>query len=624
MNNNNLFSRSSALSFVISLLLILAGSQQLRAQVVVQNFDNAVGTFFPDPPTTNQDFFASNPAAVFDLSNYSTDSYEGSGSMKIDYNVGHDTWGGWIVRTTYDVSASTTSLPYIDLSSGEFLSLWYKVLTPASLTESGIINFEFKLAEYNDPNNRELWQHVTSINLSDNSGSWLNVTIPLRKDADPTVGFALQLGYIDGELQLDKIKGFEIAISYQTTGSPSSIPIASGSILLDNLQLYPPSYDIYAVNAKTGNAERVTFLDNADEYNPTFAPGGLYIAHDVKGGSAPLGHSIYTTNLSTGVSTFLTGADGGNDASWSPDSMYIAFDRTPVGDFSIYTVPATGGTRTLIRSNAVDAEWSNNSKRLVFQDITDGSIRTVDLSGGTETTVVSSGANPSWSNNGKYIAYTAGNNIYRIKVSESGKPTGSPVQLTNDGSGIFNQQPSWSNNSKTIVFHSNRESGDLDIWTVSAFGGTPALLTGDPDYGDYDPCYSKNGKYVAYSGFTNANLSTVPLALVTTGTGEEASNTESAAQIPETFSLEQNYPNPFNPTTTIRFALPQANRVTLRIYNSVGQLVRTLLSENRDEGYYNVVWDTRNDNGQQVSAGVYLYRITAGNYINTKKMILMK
>ena len=236
------------LTIAVSCFLSITLLTESRAQVVVQNFDNAVGTFFPDPPTTNQDFFASNPTAVFNLSNYSTDSYEGSGSMKIDYNVGYDTEGGWIVRTTYNALSGNTSLPYIDLSSGQFLSLWYKVLTPANLTEPGTINFEFKLAEFNDAGDRELWQYFTTLDLSDNSGSWLNVTIPLRKDADPTVGFALQIGYIDGELQLDKIKGFEIAISYQTTGSPSSTPIASGSLLLDNLQLYPPSYDIYTVN----------------------------------------------------------------------------------------------------------------------------------------------------------------------------------------------------------------------------------------------------------------------------------------------------------------------------------------------------------------------------------------
>jgi hypothetical protein len=93
---------------------------------------------------------------------------------------------------------------------------------------------------------------------------------------------------------------------------------------------------------------------------------------------------------------------------------------------------------------------------------------------------------------------------------------------------------------------------------------------------------------------------------------------------PNSFALTQNYPNPFNPTTSIRFDLPEATHVSLLIYNSMGQQIRTLLSENKDAGYYSVLWDAKNDKGHQVGAGVYLYRVIAGNYIDTKKMILMK
>ena len=228
------------------------------------------------------------------------------------------------------------------------------------------------------------------------------------------------------------------------------------------------------------------------------------------GGNSPLGHSIYITDISNGVSTLLTGAEGGNDASWSPNGNYIAFDRSVVGDASIYIVPAGGGTRTLVRANAIDAEWSNNSKRLVFTDITDYSLRTVDLNGGTETVLGPLGINPSWSPDGKYIAYSDGNSIYTIAVNEFGLPKGSPRQITFDGPYVYNSQPSWSNNSKTIVFHSNRVSGNFDLWKISALGGTPSFLTGSPYYGDYDPCYSKNGKYVAYAGFTECNLFCFP------------------------------------------------------------------------------------------------------------------
>ncbi len=94
--------------------------------------------------------------------------------------------------------------------------------------------------------------------------------------------------------------------------------------------------------------------------------------------------------------------------------------------------------------------------------------------------------------------------------------------------------------------------------------------------------------------------------------------------LPTEFALEQNYPNPFNPTTDIRFALPEKSEVSLVIYNSLGQKVRTLLSANKEAGFHTVTWDATNDLGNQVSSGIYLYRFTAGNHTAMKKMVLLK
>jgi len=379
----------------------------------------------------------------------------------------------------------------------------------------------------------------------------------------------------------------------------------------------PDSYDIYTVNTKTGNVERVTFLDYVDEYNPSFNNNGKLVAHDVVSSSDPLGQSIYITDIQTHTSTPLLGAEGGNDASWSPNGQYIVFDRATAGDAKIYIVPAGGGISTMVRDNAVDAEWSNNSQRLVFLDITDGSLRTVDLSGGSETNLGVYGINASWSNNGKAIVFSDGYNIFTIAVSQAGEPLGDPVQLTFDGTGIYNSQPSWSNDSKTIVFHSNRVTGDFDIWTIAANGGTPTLLTGNPDYGDYDPSYSKDGKYVAYAGFTT-------LAVLPKGNSNNQESLTSNNSVPTEYVLEQNFPNPFNPTTQIRFSIPEAENVTLNIYNSVGQLVKTLAYGNMSEGHHQVTWDAKDNRGINLSSGIYFYRLQAGSFIETKKMILMK
>lgn len=95
--------------------------------------------------------------------------------------------------------------------------------------------------------------------------------------------------------------------------------------------------------------------------------------------------------------------------------------------------------------------------------------------------------------------------------------------------------------------------------------------------------------------------------------------------IPTEFSLSQNFPNPFNPVTTVNFALPDAGKVRLAVYNLLGQEVRSLISGNMDAGSYKAVWNSMDNTGRKVSSGVYFYRLMVdGKIINTRKMLLLK
>ena len=94
--------------------------------------------------------------------------------------------------------------------------------------------------------------------------------------------------------------------------------------------------------------------------------------------------------------------------------------------------------------------------------------------------------------------------------------------------------------------------------------------------------------------------------------------------IPTDFALLQNYPNPFNPETRIRFQLPEASRVVLKVYNILGQEVRTLVNDQMKAGFHNLMWDGRNGAGLRVASGVYIYRIKAGNFKSVKKMVMLK
>jgi len=99
---------------------------------------------------------------------------------------------------------------------------------------------------------------------------------------------------------------------------------------------------------------------------------------------------------------------------------------------------------------------------------------------------------------------------------------------------------------------------------------------------------------------------------VITGVEEENS-------LPTVYSLYNNYPNPFNPSTTINYDLPKQSNVTLKIYNIVGEEIATLINQEQNAGRYQVQW-----NAAQLASGIYFYQLKSGDFVSTKKMILLK
>jgi len=88
---------------------------------------------------------------------------------------------------------------------------------------------------------------------------------------------------------------------------------------------------------------------------------------------------------------------------------------------------------------------------------------------------------------------------------------------------------------------------------------------------------------------------------------------------PKEFALAQNYPNPFNPSTAISYQLSAASDVTLKVYDMLGNEAATLVNENKPAGNYEVKFD-----GSKLASGIYFYKLKAGNFVQTKKLILMK
>ena len=112
----------------------------------------------------------------------------------------------------------------------------------------------------------------------------------------------------------------------------------------------------------------------------------------------------------------------------------------------------------------------------------------------------------------------------------------------------------------------------------------------------------------------NENIPTPELGLMVT-----ALPGVSGMNLPDEFGLSQNFPNPFNPSTTIRYGLPQKSHVALMVFNTLGQQVALLQNGEQDAGFHEVRFD-----GTQLSSGVYFYRIVAGSFVQTHKLLLVR
>lgn len=222
---------------------------------------------------------------------------------------------------------------------------------------------------------------------------------------------------------------------------------------------------------------------------------------------------------------------------------------------------------------------------------------------------------------GHTLSYGAGlHDVYLIRIASGAAPvfTVSPDSL------LFGDATMGDTLTDSVRVK-NTGNGDLLISSVISsnplFSASPAAGTIAPDstvqfyirFSADTLSGSQQGVIVfRHNGITSPDTVVVEADIITGISGE-------GGKIPQKFALYQNYPNPFNPKTSIEFAIPNAEFVTLKIYNILGEEVITLVSEKLDSGKYKYNWDA----GIQAS-GVYLYLLEAGDFIQMKKMVLMK
>lgn len=177
----------------------------------------------------------------------------------------------------------------------------------------------------------------------------------------------------------------------------------------------------------------------------------------------------------------------------------------------------------------------------------------------------------------------------------------------------------------TLTAEGISDLSGISIYLIDNVTGYQAELKDDFQF-SFDPVMERK-----LSGSEKSNVRNLTPRGATTSVNEKAearfslliqytaTNTEQEINLPDRFELGQNYPNPFNPVTNIRYNLPEATDVKLEVYNVIGQRVAVLVNGFKNPGFHTVAFD-----GTRLSSGVYIYRITAGNFTETRKMVLVK
>jgi hypothetical protein len=180
----------------------------------------------------------------------------------------------------------------------------------------------------------------------------------------------------------------------------------------------------------------------------------------------------------------------------------------------------------------------------------------------------------------------------------------------NTGSG---NDLSWNPSPETDFQYYRVYRGDSETFTPgpgNLVHETASPAWTDSEYNGWDVHYKVT--VLDYSG--NESAAASPAS--TTG--------DDTPHAPDAFALYQNVPNPFNPATTIRFDLPKASHVKLSVYNVKGEIVSTIADRQMSEGHKEFIWTAVDNSGRAVSSGVYFYRLVAGEFVQTKKMVLLK
>jgi ligand-binding sensor domain-containing protein len=307
----------------------------------------------------------------------------------------------------------------------------------------------------------------------------------------------------------------------------------------------------------------------------------------------------YVFALAVSGSNLFAGTDGGvflstnNGASWT--AVNTGLTNTGVLSLAVNGSNLFAGTfgGGVFRSTNNGASWTAVNTGLGNRSIYALAVNGSNLFAGTHSGVFLSANNgTSWATVNTGLPNTE---VYSLFVN------GSNLFAGTDGSGMF-----LSTNNGTS-------------WTAVNAGLTNAIVGS----------FAVSGSNL-FTATDRGGVWRRPLSEMVTAVGDDFS------QVPVGFELEQNYPNPFsngatsrapsagNPATTIRYQLPKTTEVVLKIYNIFGQEVRTLVNARQPAGVNSVVWDGRDQSGKEMSSGIYIYRLQAGEFTQSRKLSFVR
>lgn len=392
--------------------------------------------------------------------------------------------------------------------------------------------------------------------------------------------------------------------AYNFTLSPSSYnsPSTGGYIsvnvncanCIDNFLIYEAVSNFYWIKITPGIS---------------FTPGHFSVTIDPN----------YTGETRTGTVTIreTSGYDKGN-----PTTFVVTQSSEPpillMSDVTHWGAPSQGGKQTVnlsINGPHFNYKYKLLSSNSQWLKVPDGGVFTAENRAVFEMNALPNFSGSARSGHVKINQYPYGvpDNFIFITVSQDIATTCILPDQTIAGS-----QSYFASNYITVNTFDVSDAGSVPTLTLVA-GNSIKLNPG------FKASSSLENKFHAY---INSDLITS-----TTFSATEA-NTDNLGKIknylaieqykPDKFELAQNHPNPFNPITTLKYALKEDVNVRLKIYNIIGQEVRTLVNEKQTAGFKSAIWDGKNNFGIQVPSGIYIYRLEAGQFVKSRKMLLLK